>query len=65
MNLGPHADFIVVAYVVAAAVIAALIAWVLLDHRAQRLMLADLEARGVSRRLGDTTRDAKRGGGPA
>jgi heme exporter protein D len=49
MDLGPHADFIVVAYAVAAVVIAGLVAWVLLDHRAQRLMLADLEARGVTR----------------
>ena len=65
MNLGPHADFIVVAYALAAAVVAALIAWVLLDYRAQRLVLADLEARGVSRRPADKTRDAKRGGGPA
>ena len=28
----------------------ALIAWVVLDYRAQRRMLADLEARGVTRR---------------
>ena len=50
MDLGPHADFIVVAYAVAAAVVAALVAWVLLDHRTQKLVLADLEARGVARR---------------
>jgi len=50
MDLGPHADFIVVAYAVAAAVVAALIAWVLLDHRAQKLVLADLETRGTTRR---------------
>jgi heme exporter protein D len=53
MTLGPHADFIIVAYGVAVVVVGALIAWVLLDHRAQKLMLADLEARGVSRRPGD------------
>jgi heme exporter protein D len=50
MTLGPHADFIIVAYGVAVVVVGALIAWVLLDHRAQKLVLADLEARGVSRR---------------
>jgi heme exporter protein D len=50
MDLGPHADFIVVAYAVAAAVVAGLIAWVLLDHRTQKLVLADLEARGIGRR---------------
>jgi heme exporter protein D len=53
MTLGPHADFIIVAYGVAAVVVGALIAWVLLDHRAQKLVLADLEARGVSRRPGE------------
>lgn len=50
MDLGPHAEFIVVAYAVAAAVVAALVAWVLLDYRAQKLVLADLEARGITRR---------------
>jgi heme exporter protein D len=55
MDLGPHAAFIVSAYVAAAVVIGALIAWVLLDHRAQRRKLADLEARGVTRRSGRAT----------
>jgi heme exporter protein D len=50
MNLGPHADFIVAAYAVAILVVAALIVWVALDHRAQKRQLANLEARGVSRR---------------
>ena len=50
MNLGPHADFIVAAYAVAVLVVAALIVWVALDHRAQKRHLANLEARGVSRR---------------
>ena len=43
MNFGPHAAFIVTAYAAAAA-------WVLLDYRAQLRKLADLEARGVTRR---------------
>jgi heme exporter protein D len=50
MDLGPHSAFIVAAYLVAMAVLAALVAWVWLDHRAQRRILADLEKRGVSRR---------------
>jgi heme exporter protein D len=50
MNLGPHADFIVAAYGVTAFVVAALIAWVVLDHSAQRRRLDDLEERGVARR---------------
>jgi heme exporter protein D len=50
MNLGPHADFILAAYAAAAVVIGALVAWVMLDHRAQRRILADLETRGITRR---------------
>ena len=50
MNLGPHADFIIAAYAVTIFVVAALTAWVLLDHWAQQRLLGDLEERGVSRR---------------
>ena len=50
MNLGPHADFIVAAYAVTLFVVAALIAWVLLDYSVQRRILGDLEERGVTRR---------------
>jgi len=49
MNLGPHADFIVAAYAVTLFVVAALIAWVLLDYSAQRRILGDLGERGVTR----------------
>jgi heme exporter protein D len=50
MALGPHAAFIVACYVIAAGVIAALIIWVIADYRRQRRILADLDARGVTRR---------------
>jgi heme exporter protein D len=50
MNLGPHADFIVAAYAATAFIVAALIAWIVLDYSAQRRMLGDLEERGVTRR---------------
>jgi heme exporter protein D len=50
VNLGPHADFIVAAYALTAFVVAALIAWVTLDHAAQRRILGDLEERGITRR---------------
>jgi heme exporter protein D len=50
MDLGPHAAFIVGAYAVALLIVAALIAWVLIDNRRQRRILADLEARGITRR---------------
>ena len=50
MNLGAHAEFIIAAYLVAAVVIGALIAWVRIDYRAQQRQLEGLEARGVTRR---------------
>ena len=54
MDLGPHANFIIVAYVAAALVVTGLVAWILADHAAQRRLLADLEARGVTRRSDKT-----------
>jgi len=50
MNLGPHADFIIAAYAVTIFVIAALIAWVVLDYSAQQRILDGLEERGITRR---------------
>jgi heme exporter protein D len=49
-KLGPHADFIIAAYALAALVTAGLIAWVVLDHLAQKRRLARLEERGITRR---------------
>lgn len=46
MNLGAHASFIVAAYGVAVLVVAALIVWIVADHRMQRRSLAELERRG-------------------
>jgi heme exporter protein D len=50
MNLGPHAFFIIAAYAVTSVIVAALILNGLLDNRAQRRALAELEARGLRRR---------------
>ena len=50
MTFAQEAGFIVAAYAVTAFVIAALVAWVVLDYSAQRRILGDLEARGISRR---------------
>ena len=61
MNLGPHAGFIVAAYSIAAVVIAALIAWVMLDYRAQKTTLADLDARGSTRSRRGSTGAAQAG----
>jgi heme exporter protein D len=54
LNLGPHAGFIIAAYAAAVAVIAALIGWIVADHRAQTRALADLEAHGIVRRSAAT-----------
>ena len=50
MNLGPYAAFILGAYGAAALIVTAMVAWVVIDHRRQARALADLEARGVTRR---------------
>ena len=58
MGLGPYAAFIVGAYGAAALIVTAMVAWVviglvvwvLVDYEAQRRLLKDLEARGITRR---------------
>lgn len=50
MNLGPHADFIIASYGVTVFVVAAMVAWVVLDHSALKRMLGDLEDQGITRR---------------
>jgi heme exporter protein D len=52
MGATAHIDFIAAAYAAAVIIIGALIAWVMLDFRAQRATLAELEAQGVRRRSG-------------
>jgi heme exporter protein D len=58
MDLGPYASFIVAAYTLTALVVLALILWVGFNYRAQRRILADLEARGVTRRSKGSGRNA-------
>jgi heme exporter protein D len=50
MDLGPHAAFIWSAYGITVFVLAGLVAWLVLDGRAQERRLAGLAARGVKRR---------------
>jgi heme exporter protein D len=50
MQATAHIDFILAAYAAGTIVIGALIAWVALDYRAQRLALAELDMQGISRR---------------
>jgi heme exporter protein D len=59
MNLGPHAAFIVSAYGAFALIVVALIAWVVLDNRRQARALAELEARGITRRSEQRPSEAK------
>jgi heme exporter protein D len=57
MSLGPHAAFIIAAYAAAIVVIGGLIAWVVIDYRAQKRVLGDLEAHGVTRRSTSTVKE--------
>jgi heme exporter protein D len=52
MTLGPYASFILTSYLLAAAVVLALIGWIAIDYRSQTRRLRDLEQRGVVRRSG-------------
>jgi heme exporter protein D len=52
MDIGPHASFILAAYAIAVVIVGTLIVWIVLDHRAQRRILGDLEKRGATRRSG-------------
>jgi len=50
MEAASHTAFIVAAYAAAGAVIGGLVAWVMLDYRAQQRTLGDLEKLGLTRR---------------
>ncbi len=50
MEAANHTVFIIAAYAAAGAVIGGLIAWVMLDYRAQLRTLGDLEKLGLTRR---------------
>ena len=59
MALGPYASFIVMSYAMVAAVVAALIIWVIADYRRQKARLRDLEAAGAIRRSGRSAAEVK------
>ncbi len=50
IDLGPHAAFIWASYAIYAAVLVGVIGWLVWDGARLKLRLAELEARGVSRR---------------
>ena len=49
-SLGPYAAFILTAYAAAIAIVAGLVAWVMLDRRHLIRLIAEVEAKGVTRR---------------
>ena len=57
MSLGPYASFIMTSYLMAAAVVLALIAWIVLDYRNQTRRLREMERSGVVRRSGRSATD--------
>ncbi|ABE61303.1 Heme exporter protein D (CcmD) [Nitrobacter hamburgensis X14] len=59
MTLGPYASFIVMSYVAVAAVVVALVIWVIVDYRRQKARLRDLEAAGAVRRSGRSAAEIK------
>jgi len=57
MSLGPYASFIVTSYLLVAAVVVLLIAWIGIDYRRQKRHLSELEAGGAVRRSGRSATD--------
>lgn len=53
-----HFGFILASYLVTAAVIIGLVLWTVLDGRAQRRRLSELESRGVRRRSAGAQKQA-------
>jgi heme exporter protein D len=49
-ELTAHALYVLAAYAASAVALAGLVAWILLDYRARRRELAELEAEGIRRR---------------
>lgn len=58
-DLGPHAVFIIAAYGVTFAAVAALALYIIADDRKQRRLIADVEARGIRRRSASAGTAAK------
>jgi heme exporter protein D len=49
-TLGPYAAFNLTAYAAAIAIVAGLVAWVMLDRRRLIRLIAEVEAKGITRR---------------
>jgi heme exporter protein D len=59
MSLGPYAPFIVTSYLLVAAVVLMLIAWIAIDYRRQKERLHELDASGIVRRSGRSATEIK------
>ncbi len=55
--MSQHALYVAAAYAITAVALAGLVGWVLLDQRARKKELAELEASGVRRRSDKPARD--------
>ena len=62
-DLGQHAAFIIAAYAVTFAAIAALALFIVDDDRKQRRQLAELDAKGIRRRSARVSSEPKREAG--
>jgi len=58
-SLGPYASFIATSYMLVAAVVLMLIAWIAMDYRRQKRQLHELESGGAVRRSGRSAMDLK------
>jgi len=58
-SLGPYASFIVASYVLVAAVVLILIAWIAIDYRRQKQRVRELDASGVVRRSGRSAAEVR------
>lgn len=54
--MSPHALYVTAAYGITAVVLTGLVAWILLDQRARKRELAELEASGIRRRSDKSTK---------
>jgi heme exporter protein D len=59
MSLGPYASFIVTSYLLVAAVVVMMIAWIAVDYRSQKARLRELDEIGITRRSGRSAMDIK------
>jgi heme exporter protein D len=64
-GLSYHGGFILAAYAVTVLILAGMFLWIVLDGRAQKRRLADLEARGIRRRSANAPAKPGRSASPA